>query len=193
MPLPQGYQQRLIRLVDSIRAEIDGGITCMELAVRVGVPSFNVRISQWRNGLSRQVHDDNFVLLAQVDPRRRSAAELKAYVMGQSNVSVASNLWAILAGPSPIHRLVSQALAQHGYALDDEGIDYFIAYSGLTRESQINVLRCYLNKSSDNVPYTVIAATVNRLMALTGPHQITADQLESLDGGIFLSRELTVA
>ena len=170
--LPEGYQERLLKLVDRYRhSQGKRRISLRQLCRLMGDEKLVARISRWNSlTLSSTVDNDIFDYFAKVDPDQRSAAEIKWWVEGHdedeyeeddapdialqeqrqpSNVNTANAFRTMLFlnfDGKPVHAMVSQALKRHGRGLDDEGIDFFIGHTNAQHDSYKVLIKRYLNK-----------------------------------------------
>ena len=208
--LSPGYQRRLLDLVRQCRQRGDKMISLNQMCRELGNLSLASRFSLWNTvTLKSPVQKDNFELLSKVDPQGRSAQELKEWVesgtddisddfldiavddlpaLEQSSLGQPSDVIRmflnLMSGNRPVHHMVEQALMRHGYALNDDGIKFFIEHTSAIRDERKMLVKRYLKGydiASDAmvIVYPCIATALNRLSGL--PISIKGHDLEWLD------------
>lgn len=204
MGIPKGYQERFIGIIKDCRA-LDNGkrLTVKQLSRAIAeakrapdlaaeVKAQSTRLYSWLkpgHKFKAPMKDTSFYDLALVDPKKRTALELRAHCMGQPmprRPLSMQRIFQLVCGGYPVHQIVANALAMHGKRLDESGIDFFIERSPAVKEERIELMRRYLARrpvasEAMAATYPCIATSINRLMELDEPEQLDGDMLSELD------------
>jgi len=203
----EGYQRRLVELVEQCRQRGDKTISVNQLSRELGNKSLASRFSLWKTGnLKSPVTDENFELLSKVDPQGRTPEQLKDWVVNgdendnlsrvqEDSIQVAGEtqkpsldvvrlLLNLTCGGHPVHELVKLVLAPYGHVLDESGIDFFINHSSAARDQRKLLMARYLQHESVDkglmlATYSSIAYAINELISFDVI--ITGDELQWLD------------
>ena len=198
--LPDGYQERLLELVEQCQ-ERDGSkkVSLRQLAREMGDEGIASRLSLWRcKELISPVADDSFELLARVDPQHRSSSQLKQWVEGQdqggdeaeealeaesvnpfNTLRLFVSLW---SDNRPVHVMVERALNRHGHTLDESGVEFFVDHTSAITDDRKVLVKRYL-KGQDvaseamKATWPCVAVGISRLSG----YEINGNELEWLE------------
>lgn len=82
--LPDGYQERLRKLVEESRKDAYGNlISLSSLAFKAGKPYFKATLSSWlKKPLERRIKRGSFEMLSKMDKYDRTPQEIELYLEG---------------------------------------------------------------------------------------------------------------